>query len=230
MAQLGPHIPVALSGRNQDGTWYQLCCVSNTKVWVAAMHVQIHNNPSAVGVVPAEAPPAATPTPPPTLTSTPTATPTATSYPFLRFKGPELYPTNNEYLTIWVKLLAGPVASNFPDDQQVAVPGYFLKVRFEGFDRPNMASNRPSTAQFSASAPPGSGSRVQYNYKYEYRPPDPKADDPNSTRTLVDSLGYGTWTIYVVDGAGNQLTDAATFQTQPSDNRREIFIAWMRIR
>ena len=108
--------------------------------------------------------------------------------------------------------------------------GYFLKVKFEGFDRPNGVGNRPSTDQFSASAPPGSGSRVQYNYKYEYRSPDPKKDDPNTTRTLLDALGYGTWTIYVVDGEGNQLSDVATFVTQPGDNRREIFLAWMRTR
>lgn len=231
VAQLGPNIPVPLIGRNRDGTWYQLCCVSGATVWVAALHVQIHHDPSAVAVVQqAEPPPQATPTPPPSPTNTPTVTPTATSYPFLRFKGPELYPTNNEYITIWVKLIAGPVTADFPDDKQVPVPGYFLKVKFEGFERPNRVGNQPSSDQFAASAPPGSGSRVLFNYKYEYQAPDPQAGDPNTTRTRVDALGYGTWSMYVTDGAGNQLSDIATFQTQPGDNRREIYIAWMRVR
>ncbi|MFN8494241.1 MAG: hypothetical protein U0350_41970 [Caldilineaceae bacterium] len=230
VAQLGPHIPVPLIGRNQDGTWYQLCCVSGATVWVAALHVQLHHDPSAVAVVNVDAPPPATPTPPQTPTNTPTLTPTATTYPFLRFKGPELYPTNNEYITIWVKLIAGPVPADFADEKQAPVPGYFLKVKFEGFERANRVGNQPSSDQFSASAPPGSGSRVLFNYKYEYLAPDPRVGEPNSTRTRIDALGYGVWTIYVVDGAGNQLSDIATFQTQPNDNRREIFIAWMRVR
>ncbi len=229
--QLGPDIPVPLIGRNPEGTWWQLCCVSGATVWVAATHVQVHNSPAAVPVVGANPPPPPTATiqPPPTGTATPA--PTATLYPFERAKGPEFYSTNNEFLVIWAKMYVG--APNAAENLEAPAPGYFLKVKFEGFNRPNTSTERPSAAQFDITAKgasAGAGNRVKYNYKYEYRPPDPKADDPNGQRTRLQLLGTGTWTVYVVDGAGNQLSEPVTFTTSPENDRREVYIAWIRLR
>ncbi len=229
--QLGPNIPITLIGRNQEGTWYQLCCVSGAIVWVPATHVRVYNDPSAVATVSADQPPPPLPTPTivPTVTGTPTPTPTATPYLFLKIRGPELCPTNNEFLTIRAKLIAGPVPVNFPENEEAPVEGYYLKVLFNGFERPANNMIQPS-GNFQTSAGPGAGCLVKYNYKYEYIPPDPRSADPNSTRTPAELLGNGTWTVYVVDAAGNQLSSPETFTSQPSDNRREIYIAWMRIR
>jgi len=228
--QLGPNIPITLIGRNLEGTWYQLCCVSGAIVWVPATHVRVYNDPSAVALVSADQPPPTpTPTFTPTVTGTPTTTPTATPYLFMKIRGPELCPTNNEFLTIRAKMIAGPVPVNFPENQEAPVEGYYLKVLFNGFERPANNMLQPS-GNFQTSAGPGAGCLVKYNYKYEYIPPDPKSQDPNSTRTPAELLGSGTWTVYVIDAAGNQLSAPETFTTQPSDNRREIYIAWMRIR
>ena len=49
----------------------------------------------------------ATPTGTPTETPTPTPTYTPTPYPFELAIGPQFFPTNNEYITIWVKLYVG---------------------------------------------------------------------------------------------------------------------------
>lgn len=229
--QLGPNIPVPLIGRNQEGTWWQLCCVSGATVWVAATHVQVHNNPEAVPVVGANPPPPPTPTVPPTPTGTATPTPIATLYPFERAKGPEFYSTNNEFLVIWAKLYVG--APGGAENLEAPAPGYFLKVKFEGFNRPNTSAERPSADEFDITAKgasSGAGNRVKYNYKYEYRPPDPEAGDTNGQRTRLQLLGTGTWTVYVVDGAGNQLSDPVTFTTSPDNDRREVYIAWIRLR
>jgi hypothetical protein len=229
--QLGPHIPVPLIGRNPEGTWWQLCCVNGATVWVATTHVQVHNNLGGVPVVGANPPPPPTPTIQPTPTGTATPTPTATLYPFERAKGPEFYSTNNEFLVIWAKLYVG--APGGAENLEAPAAGYFLKVKFEGFDRPNTSTERPSADEFDITAKgasAGAGNRVKYNYKYEYTPPDPKAEDPNSQRTRVQLLGTGTWSVYVVDGAGNQLSDPVTFTTSPDNDRREIYIAWIRVR
>ncbi|MCX6046098.1 MAG: SH3 domain-containing protein [Chloroflexi bacterium] len=229
--QLGPNIPIPLVGRNQEGTWWQLCCVSGATVWVAATHVQVHNSPEAVQVVAANPPPPPTPTIPPPPTGTATPTPTATLYPFERAKGPEFYSTNNEYLVIWAKLYVG--APGGAENLEAPAPGYFLKVNFEGFNRPNTSTERASADEFDITAKgasSGAGNRVKYNYKYEYRPPDPEAGDTNGQRTRLQLLGTGTWTVYVVDGAGNQLSAPVTFTTAPDNDRREVYIAWIRLR
>ena len=45
---------------------------------------------------------------------------------------------------------------------------------YDGFERPPTNDQRPSANTFFESAPKGAGNRVDYNYKYEYTPPDPK--------------------------------------------------------
>ncbi len=224
VAELGPEIPITVVGRNTEGTWLQLCCVNGNAVWVAATGVRVVNDVSAVPLVQGGEPP--TPTWTPTATETPTVTPTPTStpYPFERAIGPQFFPTNNEFLTVWAKLFIGTPPLEVPAE------GYFLKVLFEGFERKGTNDVAPSANEFEFSAPPGAGNRVQYNWKYEYTPPDPKSLDPNSTLTRADLIGTGTWTLFVTDGTGKQLSDAVIFTTAPSNPNREVYVGWVRTR
>lgn len=224
LAQLGPNIPIAVIGRNTQGNWFEICCVNGLSVWVPATHVRVFNDTGQAPLVVPQPPPPPTPTFTPTFTPTLTPTPTATPYPFERAIGPQFFPTDNGFLTIWVKLFIGTP----PLDD--AAPGYYLDVKFEGFDRPPTNGVQSSYDHFEWSAPAGAGNRVQYNLKYEYKPPDPKSLDPNSTQTRLDLVGTGTWTIFVKDGAGNQLSDAVTFTTAPSNPNREIYVGWQRVR
>jgi hypothetical protein len=207
-----------------DGAWLQICCISGQTVWVASQHVTIRNDIAGIPVGAAEPPPPPTATPVPSETPSPTPTPTATAYPFERSIGPQFFPTSNAYLTIWAKLYAGVPPNEDP------LPGYYLTVKFEGFDRPNAIGDVASTDVFEYSAPPGSGNRVAYNYKYEYRPPDPKTLDPNSDATPLQLMGTGTWSVFVSDGLGNQLSDEVTFTSAPSNPNREIYLGWVRVR
>ncbi len=224
IAQLGPNIPVAIIGRSTDQAWLEICCISGQSMWVAAQHVTVNNDIALVPESIAEAPPTATPTGTPTETPTATPTFTPTPYPFELAIGPQFFPTNNEYITIWVKLYVG-----IPPAEEAA-PDHYITVRFEGFERPNRLGNIPSAGHFDYSAPPGSGNRVVYNYKYEYHAPDPNTLDPPSTLTPLELLGTGTWTVYVSDGAGNQLSEAVNFTSTPSNPNREIYIGWVRVR
>ncbi len=214
VAQLGPGIPITLIGRNEASTWYQVCCVNGQSVWVAAQHVDIGNNPAGVSVVSVDPPPTPTETP----TATPTVTPTPIIYPFELVPVPLFFATNNDFLTIWAKLFVG-----LGDP----APGYFLKVKFEGFERPATNQIRPSYDHFEYTAPPGQGLRNEYNYKYEYRPPD--LDGPGGL-TGIYALGEGVWTVYVLDGAGNQLSEEVVFTTAPWNNNREVYLVWRRVR
>jgi len=238
VAQLGPDIPVTIIGQNPEGTWFQICCVSGDSVWVLRERIEAINSIAGVPLISADPPPTPTATGTATVTATPTPTATATRYPFDKAIGPQFFPTNNEFLTIWSKMFVQP------DFQQEADPaeGYYLQVLYEGFERPPTNDERPSANTFFESAAKGSGNRVEYNYKYEYTPPDPKLVDCNSlqsnfvqsckngTLTRKDLLGTGTWTIFVVDGAGNQLSEEVTFTTAPNNFNREVYIGWNRVR
>jgi hypothetical protein len=226
VAQLGPNIPVAIVGQNPEGTWYEICCVNGGSVWVAQSHVQAVNDTSQVSLNISGPAPTATPTGTATSTPTITPTPTATPYSFQVVEGPLYFSSGNEMLTIWAKISAG--------GGQVPLPGYFVKVLFRNRadgssfeDRPNTRGEAPSTDTFEFNVPPGpaSGNRVQYNYKFEFLPPDPKASNPNTTATRA-SLMDGYWRIYVVDAAGTQLSNAIEFNTLAGNTNREIYVAW----
>jgi len=228
VAQLGPRIPIAIIGQSPEGDWYQLCCVNGGNVWVASTHVQTLNDPSGAPLNTGDPPPPPTPTPIFTETPTVTPTPTATLFPFDRAIGPQFFSTENEFLTIWVKLFVGTPPTEDP------AGGYYLKVLFSGIDRPSTNGTTPSAEEFYAVGVPGTGySNLNFNLKYEYRPPDPKSldpSDPNSTKSRKELIGVGDWQVYVVDGAGNQLSDIVEFRTDAGNPNREIYIAWVRVR
>lgn len=228
VAQLGPNIPVSIVGQNPEGTWFEICCVNGGSVWVAKAHVQAINDTTEVALVISGPPPTATPTGTPTETPTITPTPTPTPYSFQVAEGPLYFPTSNEQLTIWAKIFDG--ASGAP------LPGYRVKVLFRNRtdgssfeDRPNTRGDTPSTDFFEYNVPPGpgSGNRVQFNFKFEFLPPDPRADDPNSTLTRASVID-GYWQIYVVDPGGIQVSDAIEFNTLAGNINREVFVAWAR--
>jgi len=225
IAQLGPRIPIAIIGQNPEGTWYQICCVNGNPAWVTAAHVVVNNDPSGAPLNLGDPVPPPTPTPPFTETPTVTPTPTATILPFERRGDPQFFPTSNEFLSIWVKLYVGAPPNEDPAD------GYFLKVLFNDVERAatNTSGLPVSQGEFSTVGGPGSSfANLKFNLKYEYLPPDPKTI--GSTETRAQLLGTGTWKMWIVDGAGNQLSEIIEFTTQPTHLNREVYMAWERIR
>lgn len=222
VAQLGPNIPVAITGLSVDGEWLQICCISANALWVPRQFVQVNNDISGLSATLAGPPPTPTATPTPGDTPTTTPTPTATPWPFERAIGPQFFPSGNQYLTIWAKLFIGTPPLEVPAE------GYRLMVQFEGVERPNARGTVFSSDAFEFSAPPGQGNRVEYNFKYEWFPPNPETVE--GVETGLQLIGTGTWNVFVTDGAGNPLSEAVTFTTTPSNPNREIYIGWVRLR
>src|SRR5690606_22870590 len=140
------------------------------------------------------------------------------------------FPTENQFLTIWSYFFVGEL--NNATKPEEPAEGYFLEVKFNGFDRPNTNTERPSTNTIEFSAPLGAGNRVKYNYKYEYRPPTQPTPVPGELATPrpCDLLGQGTWTAWVRDGAGNQLSDVVQFTTDCNNPNREVYLGFVRVR
>lgn len=237
VAQLGPDLPITIVGKDsaEETGWYQLCCVSQQPVWISAQAVRVVNGVEEVAVAVAQPPPAPTPTFTPTITPLPSPTFTPTPYVFdnVPCKGPERTWTSNQFLTIWVKLSIGGCGGDAP-----AAEGYFIKVLFEGFERESTFGSRPSADSYDWAYWYDSRREAdefvdtrEYNYKYEYHPPD-LSQEGGPDR--LEALGTGIWTVWVVDGSGNQLSNKVTFRTEPRDTspdaRRVVWIHWQRIR
>ncbi|MEM7128547.1 MAG: SH3 domain-containing protein [Chloroflexota bacterium] len=234
IAQLGPSVPVAITGQTPDGAWFQLCCVNGSSVWIAAGNVIIGNDSSQAPLVVTGPAPSPTPTSPPTQTPTSTFTPTATPPPFQIWLGPEYSGTDNALLSIWIKLSVS-TADGPPAE------GYFLHAEFkannsqEVFERYNTLGDVVSRNYYEWNRPVGARGRRQFNYKFEYRPatptPEPVATfaaTPTAILNPLQAIGDGTWTIWVVDGEGRQLSESISFVTNTGNRNREMWIHLIR--
>lgn len=240
VAQLGPDIPISIVGINEEETWVQICCLSGSPAWVSANNVAIPNGVGeAAKVSNIQPPPTATPTATFTPTHTPTPTATATPYPFILCRGPERNPTENQFLTIRTRLSIGDGSgcNTGNSDNNIngdPAEGYYVKVLFEGFERPPTFGGEPSAKEFDIVFTSGgtNSNPREYNYKYEYYPPDPSKEGIDG---LV-ALGTGTWSVYVTDGNGTRLSEIAEFYLQPRPidgqpgSLREVFIHFQRTR
>lgn len=191
-----------ITGRNEAFTWWQICCIDGQSGWVTT---QLTAPGGPADTVPIVAPPELPPTPFPTATPEATAIPTATPGPFRPVtlaEGPELWETNNPWLTIWLKTFNGPTTFALP------VAGLRLKVLRNGVDvsQPGLTE---SFFQFSAPTVDGQpiGNRRQYNLKYEYLP----------------NAGDAEWTISITDAGGAPLSEPVTFQTRGG---QEVFVSF----
>lgn len=191
-----------ITGRNEAFTWWQICCVNGLSGWVTTQLTAPGGPADTVPIVaPPDLPPTPFPTAPPAATPIPTATP-GPFRPVYLAEGPELWETNNPWLTIWLKTFNGPTTFQLP------VAGLRMKVLRNGADvsRPDLTD---SFFQFSAPTVDGEpvGNRRQYNLKYEYLP----------------DAGDAEWTIIITDAAGAQLSAPVTFQTRGG---QEVFVSF----
>ena len=85
-----------ISGKNNSGAWWQVCCVAGKQGWIINDLVRVEGNLANVPIVSGIAPPPVAPTRPPAPTATPrppqppaaTSTPVS-NYPFFLLKGVE---------------------------------------------------------------------------------------------------------------------------------------------
>lgn len=257
VAQLGPSVPVAITGQDPSGKWFQLCCVNEQSVWIAAGNVLIGNDSSQAPLVLTGAAPTPTDTGTPTMTPTVTPTFTATPAPFQIWRGPEYSVNTNPLLSIWVKLSEhapdGPPAEGyflkaiFIDNDYLTAPGRNIGAienlilaevpSTDIFPRQNTLGDVVSRNFYEWNRPEGNRGRREFNYKFEYRPETPTPTPtplPPFTVTSVpnlrphDFIGNGVWIIWVVDGEGNQLSESIRFVTSPNNNSRDIWIHWIK--
>ncbi len=172
-------------GRTFDSAWWQVCCMANQPVWVAAEFVTALGPIESVPAI--EAPPTPTPVPPPAPTVPPTPVPTPAP-PFDIAEGP-VFPVQRDtgILTIYVKVYEGPL------DNQKPLPGYILKVRRDGVD---VSDNVQSfgDAPFNRTYPEGD---FRYNLKFE-----------------LLNAAEADWEIYLARPGGFRVSPVTQFTTK----------------
>lgn len=187
--------------RTPDSKWWQVCCMANQPVWVAAEFVTAKGPIDTVPVLtpPPTPPPTAPPPPRPTATITPTPAP-----PFDIARGPE-FPTalrrDDGVLMIWVKVYEGPT------DNQKSLGGYILKIFRDGVD--------VSSSQVSFDDRPFDSTGLQqgnylYNLKFEmYR------------------AGEADWEMYLAKPGGFRVSPITKFTTKGDSYRNlVVYIAY----
>jgi uncharacterized protein YraI len=226
-ARLGPGIDYGLAGevtkgqsfeitgKNQQGDWWQVCCVNGQTVWLFGQLVQAENT-EAVAVItdlppkPVAAQPQNTPVP---------AQPTATPLPQVQAPPPA----------------ADPCATIGGDGCKFRVtggPSYGVnggtELKLQLMFKHSGDSNRPQGSYFVAlfkdgqKLPVGDNVRSlvdvrqrgvlgEYNYEYKISP----ANIPGNTVA-------GTYTIYVLDGNGER--DSQDFTLNVPEGQGEIWI------
>lgn len=201
-------------GRTADNAWYQVCCLANQPVWVAADQVDVKN---AANIAPILTPPPTaipvTPTPRPAPVvqqprtgQSPLATPAPVGTPLPPFdiaRGPE-FPIKRDdgRMTIWVKVYEGPA------DNQRPLGGYILKVTRDGFDvSDNLVSfdDRP----FDTTSP--NEGAYQYNLKFEKY-----------------GAGEADWELYLARPGGFRVSPVTKFTTKGDSYRNlVVYIAYL---
>ncbi len=185
--------------RTPDSTWWQVCCMANQPVWVAAEFVTAKGPLESVPVV--APPPTPTPTSPPAPQPTATITPTPMP-PFDIARGPE-FPMQRDtgIMTIYVKVYEGP------SDNQKPLSGYVLKVRRDGVD---VSDNRQSFDDRDFDTTAASEGSREYNLKFE-----------------MINASEADWEIYLARPGGFRVSPIAPFTTKGDSYRNlVVYIAY----
>lgn len=195
---------LTITGRNDAGTWWQVCCVNGQQGWIAAFLVSPQAPVDQVAIAGSAPPPAPTETPLPTETPRPYR-------PFDIGDGPQYFSSNNAWLTIWIKAFTGQPPIFLPS------AGYKLRVLRNGVDvsKPDLTRNVFEWSQPSVEGEPEAyGNRRQYNLKYEYHP----------------EAGDAQWTFYLMSADGVQLSPEVAFETKVNSLLREVYVGFYDMR
>jgi hypothetical protein len=188
-------------GKNQASDWWKVCCVNQQEVWIAAFLVDTLGPVEAVAVaadIPAS-PPTSTPAPvPPTATPAPAEAPSpATAFAF-DLVAQDQFPEDN-IVRVFVYVYS---------DSEPALAGYSVKVKHNGGELPvngQTAGGNPSLTW------PFHDDRQRFtNLKVEFsiQPPG------------------GPWEVQLVDGGGNPVGPAVTFNLTNDETDRELYVRY----
>lgn len=196
---------MAVVGKTANGEWWQVCCVDGQSGWVWADVVEVEgpldNVPVPLDLPQGESPATAAPTSAAPAPTKPPPAPASTPVPAFAFALEETqeFDNSNAFVNIFAKIYKR-------GDPPEALAGYRMRVLKNGGEWAVL----DSTTVWRDSAPPGWGNAVKYNVD--------KFEAP------LDSV---TWTVYVIDGSGSQVSPEVTFHTSGDSVKREFYVGFV---
>ena len=209
VAQLPAATKITVVGRNKAGTWWKVCCVNGSDVWIADSMVTAEGpiwTVAEVTNIPAPPRPPPTKAPPPTITPIPTV-----AWPF-RAESTQSYPSAGENI-----LRVNATAYNG------AVPlwGYKLKIRRTSTGQEWLSDGSQALWYWEAIEFPADGKRVVPSYdcpvikreglrcvKYNVKWDSNQVSAPP---------GDDVWEISLADGGGQTISTAVQVETNAAD-------------
>lgn len=190
-------------GRNEDYSWWLVCCVNGQQVWVTSRLVRVIGDATDVQFIQVAPPPPPTPTPGPP-TATPTITPTPTEEVNFDIELVEEFPTSPD--NNWLK-----VGAEIKSVGGAPLWGYRLRLVNEATGE-SFTSPRVSDSSWGYST-------VDYLLFRGTPAPDYRRVNLQFDTNGLSAMGDSRWQIYVVDGGGNiresSIARVTTSTTQP---------------
>lgn len=207
VARLDIGTQITVVGRNSAGTWWKVCCVNGSDVWIADSVVKVTGPLWTVSEVANVPPPPPTPIPPPTPAPTPTF-----AWPFRLEGAVQEYPHGQNFFRVDAVIYNG------------ATPlwGYKLRVR------------KLSTGQeWISDRSQASWNWIVLQYPDDGRSVNPTLDCPVPRKGLLciktnvkwDSNGVGVplgddvWEVTAVDGANNPISASVRLPTSVANSK-----------
>jgi hypothetical protein len=207
VAKLDQGTEITVVGRNADGTWWKVCCVNGSDVWIADQVVTVTGPVWTVPEVTNIPPPPPTAAPPPTPLPTPTYT-----WPMRLDGAAQQFPHGQNYFRVDGVIYNG------------ATPlwGYKLRIRNLTTGETWLSDGSEATWRW-----------VVLQYPTDGKPFNPTVDCQSAragvlclkTNVKWDSnlvsipMGDGAWEVTATDGAGNPLSQPVRFNTSVADSK-----------
>ena len=217
MAERGESFEIV--GKNDDGTWWQICCFEGAAGWMINQYITISGVTNDVAVSNAELPPAvAGPAIPQQIapatesaaapTIAPTAEPAAEPEPAWAFDlelQDQHLETNTASIYAWVHDGSNPL------------DGYFLRVTKDGQVLENGARSSALSLGTTRPTRPESGDNKIYNLKTDFN--------------VMSHPGFnpaGTWIIQLVNGADEPVSPAVQFTLGTNETHKEMYVRFFK--
>ncbi len=195
---------MAVVGKTANGEWWQVCCVDGQSGWVWADVVEVNgpldNVPIPLDLPQGESPATAAPTSAAPAPTNPPPAPASTPIPAFAFALEEIteFDSSNNVVTVFARIYQ-------PGSPPQPLSGYLMRVLKNGGEVAALNSN----AVWYDTAPAGWSNAMKYNVD--------KFEEP---------LDNATWTAYVIDGSGKQISTETTFRTSGDSPKREFHIVF----
>ncbi len=203
----------SIVGKNQDSSWWQVCCFQGLTVWIIDLFVATSGDPSQTPLIEVG---------PPTALS-----PESIISPALVEPAPSNDSGQNQFvggsLPFELLFTARHLETNivtiysYVQENNNALDGYFLRITKDGQVMTNRARSSAIPLGTTKPGTPSSAENKVYNLKVDFNSMSHPDFDPT-----------GSWTAQLVNGNQEAVSPPTSFTIRPNDDQKEIYLRYQK--